>query len=145
NKAVRFQNKGQEIWVSAEQVVASAESPTGYLWKHGTVVTRKRVPKGRAQIRKNRPELTDVDAIKLEAISFKMSKRRGKLINQVDVVRDYGADSLRLYEMFMGPLPATKPWSMQGVSGVRGFLDRAWRLIVEDRADETVLSSSVQD
>jgi leucyl-tRNA synthetase len=45
----------------------------------------------------------------------------------------------------MGPLPATKPWSMQGVSGVRGFLDRAWRLIVEDRADDLVLSSTLQD
>jgi leucyl-tRNA synthetase len=45
----------------------------------------------------------------------------------------------------MGPLPATKPWSTAGVSGVRGFLDRAWRLIVEDRADDLVLSSALQD
>ena len=55
----------------------------------------------------------------------KMSKSRGNVVNPDEVVRDYGADSLRLYEMFMGPLEAVKPWSMDGVSGVRGFLDRA--------------------
>jgi leucyl-tRNA synthetase len=83
--------------------------------------------------------------IRIESRAFKMSKSRGNVINPDDVVKDYGADSLRLYEMFMGPLSATKPWSMAGVNGVRGFLDRVWRLIVEDRAEELVLSSSVQD
>ena len=47
------------------------------------------------------------------------------------IVHNYGADSLRLYEMFMGPLEQVKPWSTAGVVGVRGFLDRAWRLIVD--------------
>lgn len=84
-------------------------------------------------------------AIRIESRAFKMSKSRGNVINPDKVVDEYGADSLRLYEMFMGPLPATKPWSMAGVSGVRGFLDRAWRLIVEDRADDLVLSSALQD
>jgi leucyl-tRNA synthetase len=74
----------------------------------------------------------------------KMSKSRGNVINPDDIIRDFGADSLRLYEMFMGPLEATKPWSMQGVTGVRGFLDRAWRMIVDDRADETVLNEAVK-
>ncbi len=49
-----------------------------------------------------------------------MSKSRGNVINPDGVVKDYGADALRLYEMFMGPLEATKPWSMAGVNGVRG-------------------------
>ncbi|WP_254512215.1 leucine--tRNA ligase [Anatilimnocola floriformis] len=84
-------------------------------------------------------------SIRIESRAFKMSKSRGNVINPDDVVKGHGADSLRLYEMFMGPLPATKPWSMAGVSGVRGFLDRAWRLIVEDRADDLVLSSTLQD
>ncbi len=52
----------------------------------------------------------------------KMSKSRGNVVNPDEVVQEYGADSLRLYEMFMGPLEAVKPWSMDGVSGVRGFL-----------------------
>jgi leucyl-tRNA synthetase len=75
----------------------------------------------------------------------KMSKARGNVINPDDVVREYGADSLRLFEMFMGPLEAVKPWSTQGVVGVRGFLDRAWRLIVDDRAEELKLNESVQN
>jgi leucyl-tRNA synthetase len=61
----------------------------------------------------------------------KMSKSRGNVINPDEVVEKYGADSLRLYEMFMGPLESTKPWSMESVGGVRGFLDRVWRMIVD--------------
>ena len=74
----------------------------------------------------------------------KMSKSRGNVVNPDEVVREYGADSLRLYEMFMGPLEAVKPWSMDGVSGVRGFLDRAWRMIVDDRAEAVQLNPAVQ-
>jgi leucyl-tRNA synthetase len=74
----------------------------------------------------------------------KMSKARGNVVNPDDVVRDFGADSLRLFEMFMGPLEATKPWSTAGVVGVRGFLDRVWRLIVDDRAEELKLNEAVQ-
>ncbi|HEY8445205.1 MAG TPA: leucine--tRNA ligase [Bacilli bacterium] len=61
----------------------------------------------------------------------KMSKSRGNVINPDDVVRDYGADTLRLYEMFMGPLEATKPWSTTGVDGPRRFLERVYRLYTE--------------
>jgi len=62
----------------------------------------------------------------------KMSKSRGNVVNPDQVVSDYGADSMRLYEMFMGPLEAMKPWSMQGVQGVHRFLQKAWRMIVDD-------------
>ena len=55
----------------------------------------------------------------------KMSKSRGNVINPDDIVKDYGADTLRVYEMFMGPLDKTKPWSMNGVKGVFGFLSKA--------------------
>jgi leucyl-tRNA synthetase len=75
----------------------------------------------------------------------KMSKARGNVINPDDVVEDYGADSLRLYEMFMGPLEAVKPWSMRGVEGVYRFLGRVWRLFLDDRAEEMRLSAAVQD
>ena len=67
-----------------------------------------------------------------------MSKSRGNVINPDEVVEDYGADSLRLYEMFMGPLEAVKPWSMKGVEGVYRFLGRAWRMIVD--ADSEALA-----
>lgn len=61
----------------------------------------------------------------------KMSKSRGNVINPDDIVRDYGADTLRMYEMFMGPLEAVKPWSTTGVEGPRRFLERVYRLYTE--------------
>ncbi|WP_411826338.1 leucine--tRNA ligase [Luteolibacter sp. AS25] len=62
----------------------------------------------------------------------KMSKSRGNVVNPDEVVKLYGADSLRLYEMFMGPLEQVKPWQMKGVEGVSRFLARVWRLAVTD-------------
>lgn len=59
----------------------------------------------------------------------KMSKSRFNVVNPDDVVVEYGADAMRLYEMFMGPLDMAKPWQMAGVTGVRRFLDRAWRTV----------------
>ena len=73
----------------------------------------------------------------------KMSKSRGNVINPDAIVTEYGADSLRLYEMFMGPLEAAKPWSMQGVNGVFGFLGRVWRLIIDERAETMQLHAAV--
>ncbi len=76
----------------------------------------------------------------------KMSKSRGNVVNPDDVIREYGADSLRLYEMFMGPLEQTKPWSMTGVEGIYRFLARVWRLVMEEnQAGEWVVSSAVQN
>jgi leucyl-tRNA synthetase len=83
--------------------------------------------------------------IELTGRADKMSKSRGNVVNPDDVIGDYGADSLRLYEMFMGPLQATKPWNMKGVEGVYRFLSRVWRLIVDDAAEKVVLSPAVQD
>ncbi|MCI0595475.1 MAG: class I tRNA ligase family protein, partial [candidate division Zixibacteria bacterium] len=62
--------------------------------------------------------------------SQKMSKSRGNVVNPDDMVERYGADSVRLYEMFMGPLEMTKPWATQGVEGVYRFLGRTWRLFI---------------
>jgi leucyl-tRNA synthetase len=75
----------------------------------------------------------------------KMSKSRGNIINPDDVVRDYGADSLRLYEMFMGPLEAMKPWSMRSVEGVSRFLSRVWRFVVDEAAETPTLNPKVKD
>ena len=83
--------------------------------------------------------------ISVDARSYKMSKSLGNVVNPDDVVKNYGADSLRLYEMFMGPLEAVKPWNMEGVDGVRKFLDRFWRLIVDERADVLRRSDAVKE
>ena len=62
----------------------------------------------------------------------KMSKSRGNVINPDDMIEQYGADSVRLFEMFMGPLEATKPWSNEGIAGIHRFLSRVWRLIIDE-------------
>ena len=76
----------------------------------------------------------------------KMSKSRGNVVTTEEVINEYGADALRLYEMFMGPLEQTKPWSMTGVQGVVRFLARVWRLVMEeDQEGNWRLSDAVRD
>jgi leucyl-tRNA synthetase len=65
----------------------------------------------------------------------KMSKSKGNVVNPDDIVRSHGADTLRLYEMFMGPLEASIAWSENGLDGSRRFLDRVWRLFVEENGE----------
>lgn len=72
----------------------------------------------------------------------KMSKSLGNVINPDDVVSEYGADVLRMYEMFLGPLEKAKPWSTSGLEGIDRFLNRAWRVIV---GDDDQLSTTVTD
>jgi leucyl-tRNA synthetase len=83
--------------------------------------------------------------IELTGRADKMSKSRGNVVNPDDIIKEYGADSLRLYEMFMGPLEAVKPWSTKSVEGVYRFLGRAWRMIVDDTAETLALNPAVTD
>jgi leucyl-tRNA synthetase len=71
-------------------------------------------------------------SVKVKAESFKMSKSRGNVVNPDDIVRDYGADAFRLYEMYMGPLEAQKPWSTRDIIGMTRFLNGVWRNLVGD-------------
>ena len=73
----------------------------------------------------------------------KMSKSRGNVVNPDEIMDQFGADAVRLYEMFMGPLEGVKPWSTRGVEGVTRFLERAWRLMVneEGRLSSTVVGT----
>ncbi|MEM0967821.1 MAG: class I tRNA ligase family protein, partial [Verrucomicrobiota bacterium] len=76
----------------------------------------------------------------------KMSKSFGNVVDPDEVVAEFGADSLRLFEMFMGPLEQVKPWSTKGVEGVNRFLGKVWRLVMEeDQEGEWVLSDKVQE
>jgi leucyl-tRNA synthetase len=118
-------------WVTAGQQ-AEGDSPV-------------RVPADQVEKQGEHFVLRDAPKIRVESRAYKMSKSRGNVVNPDQVVRDHGADSLRLYEMFMGPLEATKPWSTAGVGGVRGFLERCWRLVVDERADVIAPSQQVCD
>ena len=91
------------------------------------------IPMDRIEWREGKPYGAEEGGEMEELTEFpaKMSKSLKNVVNPDDVIRDYGADSLRLYEMFMGPLQAVKPWSTKGVEGVHRFLKRANRLVTE--------------
>jgi leucyl-tRNA synthetase len=77
--------------------------------------------------------------VRVDARTFKMSKARGNVVNPDDIVRDYGADTFRLYEMYMGPLEAQKPWNTRDIVGMSRFLNAVWRNLVG--ADESEVSN----
>jgi leucyl-tRNA synthetase len=81
-------------------------------------------------------------AITVDARTFKMSKSRGNVINPDEIIRSHGADSLRLYEMFLGPLEAMKPWDGRGIEGVYRFLRKVWR---EYLGDDGRVSAKILD
>ena len=78
---------------------------------------------------------------KVAQIVAKMSKSLKNVINPDDVIADYGADTFRLYEMYMGPLEASKPWNTRDIVGVFRFLQRAWRLAVDERTGEVLAAA----
>ncbi len=136
-------------WVSAKDVEKQTDPKTGIRTfrdrNTGRMVDAMALSSDMVEKRAGEFVLKGHPAIVVESRAEKMSKSRGNVINPDDVVRDYGADSLRLYEMFMGPLEATKPWQMTGVEGVSRFLARVWRTITDEAADDVRLHPAVQD
>ncbi len=78
---------------------------------------------------------------RLAQVTAKMSKSLKNVVNPDDVIADFGADTFRLYEMYMGPLEASKPWNTRDIVGSFRFLQRAWRLLVDERSGELLLAS----
>ena len=74
-----------------------------------------------------------------------MSKSKGNVINPDDMVKEYGADALRVYEMFMGPIDSAKPWDPNGIDGSKKFLDRVWRLFVESGKVQDVSANGLSN
>ena len=112
--------------VSARQVRDGQDTRTGRPVKAVRVDEAEVVKDGEEFV------LRDAPAIAVDARAYKMSKSRGNVVNPDEIVARYGADAFRLYEMFMGPLEQVKPWSTHGVDGTHRFLNRAWRLIVDE-------------
>jgi leucyl-tRNA synthetase len=125
--------------VSAEHVREGKDSRTG-MAVTGTRVTEEHVEKVG-----DRFVLRELPAIAVDARAYKMSKSRGNVVNPDDVVARYGADAFRLYEMFMGPLEQVKPWNTRGVEGTHRFLNRAWRLVAGNAADDGGGAPPIED
>lgn len=125
--------------------VEKVDVETGKDKKTGEELLRVKLDEDEVEKQGDSFVLKENPKIRIDARAYKMSKSRGNVINPDDVIKEYGADSLRLYEMFMGPLEATKPWNMRGVEGVYRFLSRVWRLIIDDRSETTKLLDSVKD
>ncbi len=126
--------------VDAEGTAIRVVTKTGEVATAVTLVGDRVEKKGDAFVLKDQP------GVVVDSRAHKMSKARGNVINPDVVVDQFGADSLRLYEMFMGPLEAVKPWGMKGVEGVARFLGRVWRMIVDEQSESGIrLSHTVQD
>lgn len=136
-------------WVSAGAVSKERDPASGAETfidqQSGLGVVAVRVSADQVEKKGGEFVLKSDPSIGVESRSFKMSKSRGNVVNPDDIVRDYGADALRMYEMFMGPLEATKPWQMSGVEGVYRFLSRVWRMLTDEEADEIRLHPAVKD
>ncbi|MCL2779513.1 MAG: leucine--tRNA ligase [Polyangiaceae bacterium] len=107
----------------------------------GIAVEEKWASEAEVEVKDNRT-LHKTHGVEVVMVAEKMSKSRGNVINPDDIVEAYGADSLRLYEMFMGPLEAVKPWQSSGIEGMRRFLDRVYNActnVTEDLADDETL------
>ncbi|MEE9602710.1 MAG: leucine--tRNA ligase, partial [Thermoguttaceae bacterium] len=131
-------------WVSAALVGSDADG-NKVIKDNGQAANPKRLEAGQVEKQGDAFVLMTDPNIKVDSRAYKMSKSRGNVVNPDEVVEEYGADSLRLYEMFMGPLEVVKPWSMDGVGGVRNFLDRVWRMIVDARAEQVQPNSAIED
>ncbi len=90
-------------------------------------------------------ELPNENYILLTKEIEKMSKSKFNVVNPDDIVEDYGADSLRLYEMFLGPLEQYKPWNTAGITGVHGFLKKLWKLYNDDKGSKVTDAEPTKD
>ena len=134
-----------EKWVTSADVEEDPDQKIPVRKSNGKKVLEIKLDPDQVEKQGEHFVLKSAPDIRVQSRAHKMSKSRGNVINPDAIVADFGADSLRLYEMFMGPLEAPKPWSMAGVKGVRSFLDRAWRMIVDESSDEMRVSAAVQD
>jgi len=115
-------------WMPVDLYVGGPEHAVGHLM-YSRIWNRYLYDKGLSPVKEPYKKLVHQGMI-LGSNGIKMGKRYPEyVVNPSDIIRDFGADTLRLYEMFMGPLEASKPWSQQGVVGASKFLDRVYRLI----------------
>ena len=133
-----------EQWICASHVKENDEKKP-VAQSTGEIVHAVKLEPDQAEKAGEKFVLKSNPKISVDSRAYKMSKSRGNVVNPDVIVAEYGADALRLYEMFMGPLEQSKPWSMAGVNGVRSFLDRVWRMIVDEKSEDLQLNAAVGD
>jgi leucyl-tRNA synthetase len=124
-------------WVTSENVRA-AEGDIHVRKDSGATVTPKTLTEADVVRKGPNAMLKENEAIRVQSVAFKMSKSRGNVINPDDIVKVFGADALRMYEMFMGPLEQMKPWQTSGIEGISAFLKRVFTVctnVTDDAAE----------
>ncbi|MFM2163803.1 MAG: hypothetical protein RL325_240 [Planctomycetota bacterium] len=128
--------------------VVSTPEPFGKLFHQGLITSyafqradRSLVPTDQVTEVKEGEFIETATGEKVAQIVAKMSKSLKNVVNPDDVIAEYGADTFRLYEMYMGPLEASKPWNTRDIVGVFRFLQRAWRLAVDERTGEVLAAA----
>jgi leucyl-tRNA synthetase len=115
-----------------EEATEAGVSMIAFEKSTGRKVKGRRITEEEVEKTADGSRLRSNPAIRIDARSFKMSKSRGNALNPDPFVKDYGADTFRLYEMYMGPLEAQKPWATRDIIGMHRFLNAAWRNLVGD-------------
>jgi len=116
----------------------TVEGENAWATKTGDELKARWIMPGDVQLGSDgKPHHPDHPTLLLEPVIEKMSKSRGNVVNPDDIVNEFGADTLRLYEMFIGPLEKAAPWSTKDIQGVLRFLQRAYRLLLHDEPDDT--------
>ena len=131
-----------EHWLPVDLYVGGPEHAVGhllysrfwnnYLYNKGVVPVKEPFQKLRHQ------------GMILGSNGEKMSKSKGNVVNPDDMVKEYGADALRIYEMFMGPIDAAKPWDPNGIDGSKKFIDRVWRLYTESNKIQDTTNTNLE-
>ncbi|HEY7088486.1 MAG TPA: leucine--tRNA ligase, partial [Tepidisphaeraceae bacterium] len=122
-----------------EEVLTEGPAMTGAHRQSGERFVGTRIDEEMVQKAGPKFVLKSDPSIAIDARAFKMSKSRGNVMNPDDIVRDYGADAFRLYEMYMGPLEASKPWSTRDIVGMTRFLNSVWRNLIGDEESKKVV------
>ena len=130
NNEVFADKKLVDHWLPVDLYIGGAEHAVGHLL-YSRFWNRFLFDKGYVSHKEPFKKLVHPGMI-LGSNSEKMSKSKGNVINPDDVISEYGSDVLRLYEMFMGPIQESKPWGSSGIDGVRRFVEKVWRLFVEE-------------
>ncbi len=115
-----------------EEIVSERTAMVGHHRQSGEQCIGRRIGEQEVERRGDVYVLKANPEIRVDARSFKMSKARGNVVNPDSIVADYGADAFRLYEMYMGPLEAQKPWNTRDIVGMSRFLNSVWRNLVGD-------------